>query len=393
MAARALGARAFTIGRDIFFGAGQYAPETPAGLRLLVHELVHVVQQGPWRAGSRTYPVGLPHNLLEVEADLVADLVLANKPLPRIARDPARVIRRSITVNTSSAKITTNSSAAVPNIYVDPIGLSGKPIVNTHLTNNFVPGAISSAGTQAAFAWTAIGEVAVAVTVRDPNLSSWNFGFIQFQKINQVFLIYAGKDRLDGSVVIQLDIPPALRANLGRDCATSVDPNPPWTMTGTSGSLAFNAAKGLATSETGDHPQFLVPTIQPNFATGYDNYLLQLIDDREFFTIFSARDPQGNFQHLAHFTWSVRWKFTFGWRPGGIPIPTKDPTTSFKMSGVVQGRPTQPTLQPFLQNPSSVARVGSPEMTGALRAAIAGGPPNRHDTKERIGVIPPTFNP
>ncbi len=39
-------ALAFTLGRDIVFGAGQYAPETPAGRGLLAHELTHVVQQG-----------------------------------------------------------------------------------------------------------------------------------------------------------------------------------------------------------------------------------------------------------------------------------------------------------------------------------------------------------
>ncbi len=45
-AARAVRARAFTVGRDIVFGAGRYAPETAAGRRLLAHELAHVVQQG-----------------------------------------------------------------------------------------------------------------------------------------------------------------------------------------------------------------------------------------------------------------------------------------------------------------------------------------------------------
>jgi hypothetical protein len=42
----AINARAFTIGRDIFFGRGQYAPETDSGKRLLAHELTHVLQQG-----------------------------------------------------------------------------------------------------------------------------------------------------------------------------------------------------------------------------------------------------------------------------------------------------------------------------------------------------------
>src|SRR5471032_480539 len=43
--ARALRARAFTSGRHIVFGAGECAPETPAGRLLLAHELTHVVQQ------------------------------------------------------------------------------------------------------------------------------------------------------------------------------------------------------------------------------------------------------------------------------------------------------------------------------------------------------------
>ena len=38
-------ARAFTVGADIVFGKGQFAPETTEGTRLLAHELAHVVQQ------------------------------------------------------------------------------------------------------------------------------------------------------------------------------------------------------------------------------------------------------------------------------------------------------------------------------------------------------------
>ncbi len=44
--ARALNARAYTVGKDVIFGAGNYAPGTWMGRRLLAHELVHVVQQG-----------------------------------------------------------------------------------------------------------------------------------------------------------------------------------------------------------------------------------------------------------------------------------------------------------------------------------------------------------
>ncbi|HEX6746778.1 MAG TPA: DUF4157 domain-containing protein [Longimicrobium sp.] len=45
-AARSLHARAFTRGRDVVFGRGEYAPHTPEGRHLLAHELTHVVQQG-----------------------------------------------------------------------------------------------------------------------------------------------------------------------------------------------------------------------------------------------------------------------------------------------------------------------------------------------------------
>src|SRR5439155_15454735 len=50
--AQAVQALAYTVGSDIVFGAGQYAPATTAGQRLLAHELTHVVQQGASQALS-----------------------------------------------------------------------------------------------------------------------------------------------------------------------------------------------------------------------------------------------------------------------------------------------------------------------------------------------------
>ena len=45
-AATEIGAKAFTEGRDVHFAPGQYRPDSADGLRLLGHELTHVVQQG-----------------------------------------------------------------------------------------------------------------------------------------------------------------------------------------------------------------------------------------------------------------------------------------------------------------------------------------------------------
>jgi hypothetical protein len=57
--ARAVNARAYTVGSDIVFRGAQYSPQTPEGKRLLAHELVHVVQQGHYGNGmDRPNPAG-----------------------------------------------------------------------------------------------------------------------------------------------------------------------------------------------------------------------------------------------------------------------------------------------------------------------------------------------
>lgn len=43
--ARAITARAITVGRDIVFGAGEYEPHSAGGRQLLAHELTHTLQQ------------------------------------------------------------------------------------------------------------------------------------------------------------------------------------------------------------------------------------------------------------------------------------------------------------------------------------------------------------
>lgn len=50
--AKALHARAYTVGRDVAFAERQYAPSTPQGQALLAHELTHVVQQGAQQVGT-----------------------------------------------------------------------------------------------------------------------------------------------------------------------------------------------------------------------------------------------------------------------------------------------------------------------------------------------------
>ena len=48
--AESLQARAYTVGQDIVFGAGEYQPGTPDGRHLLAHELAHTIQQSRGQA-------------------------------------------------------------------------------------------------------------------------------------------------------------------------------------------------------------------------------------------------------------------------------------------------------------------------------------------------------
>lgn len=59
--AQSINARAFTLGHDVVFGAGQYSPVTSSSRRLLAHELTHVVQQNNLSNLSRNMgPIALP---------------------------------------------------------------------------------------------------------------------------------------------------------------------------------------------------------------------------------------------------------------------------------------------------------------------------------------------
>jgi hypothetical protein len=60
--AQQVSAQAFTVGRDIVFGAGHYNPETQPGRQLLAHELTHVVQQTPLLSRKSSLIQRMPEN-------------------------------------------------------------------------------------------------------------------------------------------------------------------------------------------------------------------------------------------------------------------------------------------------------------------------------------------
>ncbi|MDE2154827.1 MAG: DUF4157 domain-containing protein [Xanthomonadaceae bacterium] len=80
--AAAVDAAAYTVGNQIVFGSGRYAPQSPAGRRLLAHELMHTVQQGESRAaGTGPLTIASADSAAEAEADRAADRIAARAML------------------------------------------------------------------------------------------------------------------------------------------------------------------------------------------------------------------------------------------------------------------------------------------------------------------------
>jgi hypothetical protein len=74
---RAVSARAFATGNDVYFAKNEYNPGSSQGDELLAHELTHVVQQrGAPTSGPLT--VSNPGDAMETEADEVAAQSMKN---------------------------------------------------------------------------------------------------------------------------------------------------------------------------------------------------------------------------------------------------------------------------------------------------------------------------
>jgi hypothetical protein len=80
--AQAVNARAYTVGNEMVFAGGQYAPNTSSGRRLIAHELTHVVQQNGAGGGQRqdNLTINPPGDAFEQEADGAADRIMAGAP-------------------------------------------------------------------------------------------------------------------------------------------------------------------------------------------------------------------------------------------------------------------------------------------------------------------------
>ncbi len=98
-----IGARAFTVGRDVFFGRGEYRPGTPAGDKLIAHEVTHTIQQ---RGGTTRLARSSGRQVAGQVAGIVAGQVAgqAARVGGRLVSAPGRAIgHAAVSLSTTAA--------------------------------------------------------------------------------------------------------------------------------------------------------------------------------------------------------------------------------------------------------------------------------------------------
>lgn len=140
-AADAVGARAYTTGQDIHFGAGQYDPSSQAGEHLIAHEVAHTVQQ---RGGAPTrqhkLAVSAPHDAAEHEADRAADAMVSGGAFtvgagsPMVSRAPAQNASGDAEVGKFTYALPSESIPERPWGQWVYVGAEGTPVVEVEAT-------------------------------------------------------------------------------------------------------------------------------------------------------------------------------------------------------------------------------------------------------------------
>jgi hypothetical protein len=113
---RAIGARAYTSGQDIYFAPGQYSSGSSEGRHLLAHELAHVVQQRTRAAGpvSASPVIGELGDIYEQEAERAADAVTQDEAPRIVGAPPAGMLQKTNGDSSAPPPPTSAASSGAP---------------------------------------------------------------------------------------------------------------------------------------------------------------------------------------------------------------------------------------------------------------------------------------
>lgn len=302
-AARSLGARAVTIGRDVYMGEGQYQPSTAEGQSLLTHEIAHTIQNSGVASGRvQDMQVSDPNSREETEADSFAHSVTSHTgdiATPRASKESATRLMRAITFTRANDTVTK----------ADP-GVRENAVAGTFQIANGAP-------TAPHFNWTA--DVTIHGNAGDP-FGNFQVGPLQILR-SWWFNVWWGTDanRTHRRGTVATPIRDALTA--GNTWYADV-----------LASGAFGAAGDVRSTGLRDSPgvpstPFANPVAGRVGTRGWFNYGVS------FVSFISARDTTaagaGAFQHLAHVYWNLSINGNFDTtRAAGSQVAVQDAATN-----------------------------------------------------------------
>jgi hypothetical protein len=370
-----LHSRALTAGNDIHFATGAYAPHTAQGLRLLAHELVHVLQQ---RAGKGSTPrqsalrdfltVGDENDPCEHEANRLAAEVFDCRLRPWITPDSSGSIRRAIRVLEWTAKLNLKHSGATPGINYNMGGAIHEATAVLHLTRNsrmVVLNATKFAKPHEISAMRIEGIVDVQADPKDTKgdvQATWSFHLAQVFQDLMAIGYYAGETQSDGSMKLNF-AGPANYSGYGKFVPDGDpdNPNPAnipyaeyWT-----GLTNIDPRKGIwrAHVVADDHPNVTFPLVKPNFAASHkDNFLYRVARQFGIITTLVAVDQKLDLVYpLAYVEWGVNYLARLRWRLDASGRHMVDPAvltgSAFVVGKVTLGTPRYPGVEALIKNP------------------------------------------
>jgi hypothetical protein len=368
----ALQARALTLGRDIVFGEGEYAPDSEDGRLLLAHELVHVLQQRaaiPYtlsrRVQSSWVAIGDPLDDSEGEADHLAARALGAGLQSAVTPDSSGAIRRAVSVVDGMSDITTDYQSAKPGIdYVQRGTTEFTRFAELHLTRGIGPVLRNALTANAAIRLTGIAYARADSkdNTKDNILANWNFHFIQLFYLKLFKAFYAGKKPADGSMILDFARPTYFLGH-GKYLQDS-DPNKKplsayadiWNGLSVQGPPQGGLWK--ATVITDDHPHSDVPLVLTNsIAKDSRNYLYSV--RREFDVVSALVTIDLNtfdIRPLAYLSWGAKYNAGLHWhanRDGTLVVDGAQLTTSdfWIDKAATKGAHPDGTLAKMIANP------------------------------------------
>jgi hypothetical protein len=148
--ARAVNARAYTVGQQVVFGAQQYRPHDSSS-RLLAHELAHVIQQRRGANSTDNLTIGSADDPLEHEADLAASRATQGSVAAVRMNTPGSLRRLQRDLATPPPAV---AAPAQPNLTPDQVqeairfNRARYNEANTRLIQNLLGGPVTGAWTE-----------------------------------------------------------------------------------------------------------------------------------------------------------------------------------------------------------------------------------------------------